>query len=116
MTTSRHFGWTVLALAAGLLLNTIAGPLLLEWIDYPITETMVNQLIGLELVTTFLVVPVLTVAGVLALRGHPAAPLVAIGPAAYTAYMFVQYVLGPEYATYSLDRDLPAALSRWAPP
>ena len=95
MPTRRSFGWAVLALAAGLLPNTVAGPLSLGWIDYPISETMLNQLLGLELVTTFVVVPVLVCAGVLALRGNPAAPLVAVGPAAYTAYMFAQYVLGP---------------------
>jgi hypothetical protein len=62
---------------------------------------MLNQLLGLEIVTVCLVVPVLVAAGVLAIRGQPLAPLLAIGPCGYAAYMFVQYVVGPEYTTYS---------------
>ena len=63
---------------------------------------MENQLIGLELVTMFLVVPWAAWAGVAALRGHSAAPVLGFAPAAYAAYMFVQYVLGPEYTRYSV--------------
>lgn len=102
--SARHvgFGPCVLLLAAALLVNTLAGPLVLDLVDYPISETVLNQLIGLELVTTFLVVPIAVLAGVHALRGRPGAPLLAVGPSAYTAYMFLQYVLGPEYPTYSL--------------
>lgn len=39
-------------------------------------------------------------AGVLALHEHPAAVVFALGPAAYAAYMLVQYVVGPQYSTY----------------
>jgi hypothetical protein len=99
---SRTAGVLLLVLAAGLLLNTVVGPLVLGLVDYPISSTMLNQLLGLELVTIFLVVPWTVCAGVLALRDHPAAPYVAFGPAAYSAYMLVQYVLGPEYVDYSL--------------
>jgi hypothetical protein len=57
--------------------------------------------IGLEVVTVGLVVPIAVVAGVLALRGHRAAGLLGFGPASYAGYMFLQYVVGPEYATYT---------------
>ena len=63
-------GRCVLLLAAALLANTVAGPLVLDLVDYPVSETVLNQLIGLELVTTFLVVPVAVLSGVLALRGQ----------------------------------------------
>jgi hypothetical protein len=57
----------------------------------------------------------------LALRGHRSAPFLGFGAASYTAYMFVQYVLGPEYTSYTtqvlfhtLVFTLSAALTAWA--
>lgn len=98
----RAFGVWLWVLGGALLLNSAAGPLGWNIVDYPISPTMTNQLIGLEVVTTLLVVPGMALAGALALRGNRLAPLVAFGPTAYTAYMFIQYVLGPEYDAYSL--------------
>jgi hypothetical protein len=100
--SSTGVGLLLLSLAGLLLANTALGPLVSGVVTYDFTETIDNQLVGLEVVTVLLVAPVTAWAGVLALRGHPAAPLLAIGPAAYTSYMFVQYVLGPEYDHYSL--------------
>jgi hypothetical protein len=97
----RSLGAGLLLLAAALAGNVVAGPLGADVIDYPISTSMDNQLRGLELVTMFLVVPWLVATGVLALRNHPGAPLLAFAPAGYAAYMFLQYVLGPEYSTYS---------------
>lgn len=97
----RAYGWVLLSLAGVLLLNSILGPLALGVVSYPITDTVENQLIGLELVTVLVVVPWATMAAVMALRGNPAAPLLGFAPTAYAAYMFVQYVLGPEYSRYS---------------
>jgi hypothetical protein len=90
------------ALAALLTLNTRLGPLGFGAIDYDLDRTLDNQLLGLELVTVGLVVPALLLGAVLTARGRPAGPLAVVGPAGYAAYMFVQYVLGPEYASYSL--------------
>jgi hypothetical protein len=98
----RAYGLAVLLLAGVLLLNSVFGPLVLDAVSYPITETVENQLIGLELVTALLVAPWAATAGLAAMRGHPAAPIFGFAPSAYAAYMFVQYVLGPEYARYSL--------------
>jgi hypothetical protein len=98
--TRRGLAVALVVLAAGLLLNTLLGPLVLDVLDYPVSTTVENQLIGLELVTVCLVAPLCLVAARLALRGHRAAGPVAVGPAAYTAYMFVQYVVGPRYTTY----------------
>jgi hypothetical protein len=36
----------------------------------------------------------------LALRGHPAGAVLALGPSSYAAYMLVQYVVGPQYQAY----------------
>lgn len=97
---SRGLAVTLVALAAGLLLNTVLGPLVLDVIDYPISPTIENQMIGLELVSVLLVAPLCVVAAVLVARGHVAGAALAIGPAAYAAYMFAQYVVGPDYAAY----------------
>ena len=91
----------MLALAALLLTNAILGPIGVGLLDYPLPTSLFNQLVGLELVTVFLVVPTLAAAAALARRGHPAAPLLGIGPCGYAAYMFVQYVVGPDRTSYS---------------
>ena len=94
------FGVASIGLAATLVLNTVLGPLGVGLIEYPLSDTLRNQLIGLEIVTVAMVVPLSVAAGILAFRNHRAAAALAFGPAAYTAYMFAQYVLGPEYAEY----------------
>jgi hypothetical protein len=99
--TSSGFGWSLVLLAGLLVLNGLLGPLLGGVVDYPISESMTNQLLGLEVVTLVLVVPWTFIAGALALRHDPRAALLALGPTSYTAYMFVQYVVGPEYEAYS---------------
>lgn len=96
----RGFGVGMLLLGAGLALNTLLGPLVADLVDYPFTETVRNETLGLEAISLLLVSPLAMVAGLLALRDHPASAVVALGPAAYSAYMFVQYVVGPQYPTY----------------
>lgn len=97
----RALAGALFTLATALVANTALGPLGSGAITYPISGSLLNQVIGLEVVTVGLVVPLAAVAGMLALRGHPGAALLGFGPAAYTAYMFLQYVLGPEYSTYT---------------
>lgn len=101
-TGSKHawLGIALIALGAGLIANSLLGPFVADAIQYPLSESVLNQAIGLEAVSLFLVAPLCITAGVLTIRGHAAAPLVAFGPAAYTAYMFLQYVIGPEYGYY----------------
>jgi hypothetical protein len=96
----RWLGIGMLILAAGLAINTLLGPLFTAVIEYPFTETVYNETLGLEAVSLALIAPLAVIAGVLVLRGHGAGPILAIGPAAYAAYMLVQYVVGPQYATY----------------
>lgn len=96
----RSFGLLLLLLAAMLLLNSGLGPLGVDVIHYPFNETLRSQLVGLEIVTVLLVVPWCVVAGVRAVRGTASSELLALAPTSYSLYMFVQYVLGPEYAEY----------------
>jgi hypothetical protein len=99
-TVPRAFGVLLLLLGGALVANSAVGPLGLDVVDYPISGTVWNQLVGLELVTLALVVPWCVIAGLRALRHRPGAAVLAFAPASYTLYMFVQYVLGPEYGDY----------------
>jgi hypothetical protein len=94
---SNGLGLGLISLGVGLALLSLLGPLALGVIDYRVTETLRNQTIGLDLVSLVFVAPITVAVGVLALRRRPAAPLLALGPAAFVVYMMVQYVLGPAY-------------------
>jgi len=91
----------LVALAAGLAANSLLGPLVAGVITYPLSEPVMNQILGVEAVSLLIVAPLSVLAAVLFLRGNPNGPMVAIPPAAYTAYMFVQYIIGPQYVNYS---------------
>jgi hypothetical protein len=105
---SSWFGVALGTLGLGLAVNSLLGPIALDAIRYPFSGGILNQLLGLDAVSLVLVAPLCVLAGVLALRRHPAGPVLALGPATYTAYMFVQYVVGPQYL--SAPRILPLHL------
>ena len=96
----RWFAIGLLVLGAALIVNTLLGPLVADVIRYPYSATVRNEALGLEVVSLVLVAPLAIAAGWGALRRWSAAPVVALAPAAYTAYMFVQYVAGPQYVTH----------------
>jgi hypothetical protein len=81
-------------LALGLVANAVLGPLLLDVADDGFPRTVRNQAIGLEVVTLVLVVPWALLAARAARRGRAAAPVLAVAPAGYAAYMLLQYVVG----------------------
>jgi hypothetical protein len=93
-------GVLLIIFALGLALNAVLGPTFSGLIRYPFSETMLNQTIGLELFTLFLLGPFVLWIGLRALRGHRVAVPLSIGPAAFGVYMFTQYIIGPEYAFY----------------
>jgi hypothetical protein len=93
------------ALGFGLAVVAVLGPLMTGEIEYHVTETLRNQTIGLDAVSLFLVAPISMVAAVLVLRNHVAGAALALGVGAYTSYMFVQYILGPEYERLPGDNE-----------
>ncbi|MGH4023695.1 MAG: hypothetical protein ACRDRV_03830 [Pseudonocardiaceae bacterium] len=99
---SRWLGMCLLVLALAVAVNSVLGPLFTGVIDYPLTETLLNQTKGLEAFSLAIITPWSLAAGILALRGHPGAPILALAPAFYTVYMFVQYLIGPNYQYYPL--------------
>ncbi len=56
-------------------------------------------MIGLDLVSLVVVAPLALVAALLVLRGHAAGFALALAVGAYSAYMLLQYVLGPDYTS-----------------
>ncbi len=100
MRAPRWQGFVLLALGVGLAANSVLGPLLTGWIRYHLGPSLLNQTIGLDAASLFVVAPLSVVAGVLILRGVRFGGLLAVGPGLYTVYMFVQYVVGPDYVRY----------------
>src|SRR5919106_5342955 len=93
----RRLGFGLIALGIGLAANSLVGPLAGDLVEFHVSETLLNQMIGLDAVSLLVVAPLSVIAGLLSLRGHVAGPALAIGIGAYTAYMLVQYILGPDY-------------------
>jgi hypothetical protein len=67
-------------------------------IDYHVTETLRNQTIGLDAVSLIVVAPLALFAAWLVFRDHVAGFALALGIGAYSSYMLLQYIVGPDYA------------------
>lgn len=100
MTRYPRLGFGLVVLGCALATNSLLGPLAAGVIDYPLSRTLLNQTLGLEVVSLVLVAPVSVTAGLLVLRGHPAGPVLGLAPALYAVYMFIQYLIGPDYLDY----------------
>ena len=96
-TDRRTLPLILVALALGLGLIALLGPLLTGVIDYRYSQTMLNQATGLDAFALAVVAPIAILAAVLIARRSPAGPLLALAPAGFALYMLVQYVIGPEY-------------------
>lgn len=95
---SRWLPLLLSALAAGLAAVALLGPLVTGVVDYRVTETLRNQTIGLDAVSLFFVAPLALLSALLIRRAHVAGLAIALGIGSYTAYMFLQYAVGPDYA------------------
>jgi len=103
---SAVLGLGLIALGIGLAVVALLGPLVTGVIEYHVTETLRNQTIGLDAVSLLIVAPLSLVAALLVFRRHVAGPALALGIGAYTSYMLVQYVLGPEYLRLPGNNEL----------
>ncbi|HEY0639489.1 MAG TPA: hypothetical protein VGD67_17720 [Pseudonocardiaceae bacterium] len=81
-------------LATAVVLNSGLGPLAAGAIRYRMAPTLVNQLLALDVVGLVLVAPLAVVAGRLLMRGRSAGAVLAAPPAAFTAYMQAQGIVG----------------------
>lgn len=96
-TARRWLAAGLVVIGIGLALVALLGPLVTGVIDYRVTETLRNQTIGLDAVSLFVVAPLALFAAFLVSCGDIAGHALALGIGAYTAYMFAQYIVGPEY-------------------
>lgn len=96
----RGTGILLIALGVVVATSSILGPLVLGVVRFHVSSSAEAQLVGGEVVSLLVVAPLAILAGVLWLRGHPLSPALALGPALYSLYMYVQYIVGPDYARY----------------
>jgi hypothetical protein len=94
---NRGLAIAMLLLALGSAAVSVLGPLWLGLLVHRTSPTTLNQLVGADAAGLLLVAPVCVFAAVLAWRGHPAAPALALAPAVYVVYTYTQYVLGQEH-------------------
>jgi hypothetical protein len=106
--TGARLGLAISLAAIGIGLAAVAllGPFATGLIDYHVTESLRNQTVGLDAVSLLVVAPLSVTAALLVLRRHVAGAALALGIGAYTTYMFVQYIVGPEYERLPGNNEL----------
>ncbi len=98
-------GLALLVLGLGVASSAILGPLVLGVIEFRVSDNAERQLVGGEIVSLLLAAPIAVAAGALWLRGHRLAPALALGPALYAVYTYVQLILGSEYQRYDGNNE-----------
>jgi hypothetical protein len=88
---------TLVVLGIGLAAAAILGPVGLNLMSYRTSPTTLNQLMGVDLATLFVVAPLALIAAVLTAREHPVGPLLALGVGVYALYTSTQVIIGQEY-------------------
>jgi hypothetical protein len=92
-------GLAVLLVALGALVTATAvlGPLVLDVLHYRTSGSGLDQIRGTDLTALLLVVPLCGCVARQAWRGHPAAPVLALAPAVFTVYIWIQLAFGSEF-------------------
>jgi len=108
-----RLGLILVALAVGMGALSLLGPLMLEVMSYRTSKTSLNQLLGSDAATLFIVVPLTLVAATLAMRGHRAATPLASGIGVFAIYTYAQVVIGQEYLRLpgNVERFFPLLLA-----
>ena len=101
----RGLAFATMLLGFGVAANALAGPFVLEIIDYRFSTTLINQGIGLDAVALCAVFPVAILASILMWRRHHAGLVLAFVPSTFAIYMLPQYVIGPEYLRLSGNNE-----------
>jgi hypothetical protein len=108
-TRTPLLGAGLLLLGAAVAAVAVLGPLVFGVLRYRISPTSLNQIIGGDAAALTVVAPITVAVAVLAIRGHPAAPVLALAPSIFVVYTYTQLILGNEY----LDR--PGNVERFFP-
>ncbi|GIM89975.1 hypothetical protein [Paractinoplanes toevensis] len=91
----------------------VLGPLVSGVLRYRTSPTSLNQIIGGDAAVLVVVAPVTVAVGVLAWRGHPAAPVLALAPSILVVYTYTQLILGNEFLRWpgNVERFFPLMLA-----
>jgi hypothetical protein len=103
----------LIALALGMAVSSILGPVGLGRMRYRTSATTLNQLLGSDAAALFIVAPLTVAAAVLSARRRPAAPLLALGVGVYALYTYAQVIIGQEYLRLpgNVERFFPLLLA-----
>ncbi|SCE66922.1 hypothetical protein GA0070607_0176 [Micromonospora coriariae] len=82
-TSARLLGVGLVLLAAAVAAVVVLGPLVFGVLRYRTSATSMNQIIGGDAAALIVVAPVTVAVGVLAIRRHPAAPVLALAPSIF---------------------------------
>jgi hypothetical protein len=108
-TRDRLLGVGLVLLGAAVAVVAVLGPLVFDVLRYRTSATSMNQIIGGDAAVLMVVMPVSVAVGVLAIRGHPAAPILAVAPSIFVVYTYTQLIVGNEYLR------LPGNIERFFP-
>jgi hypothetical protein len=93
----RLLGVGLVLLGAAIAVVAVLGPLVFDLLRYRTSATSMNQIIGGDAAVLMVVAPVSIAVGVLAIRRHPAAPVLALAPSIFVVYTYTQLIVGNEY-------------------
>jgi hypothetical protein len=96
-TGQRLLGAGLLMLGAAVAVVAALGPLVLDVLRYRVSPTSLNQVVGGDAAALAVVAPITVAVGVLAIRDHPAAPMLALAPSIFVVYTYTRLILGNEY-------------------
>jgi hypothetical protein len=113
MRHARWFGVSLIMLGVGIAVCALLGPLGFDLVVYRTSHTMLNQLVGADAAGLVVVAPASIAIGILALRGHPAAPVLALAPSIFAVYTYAQIIIGQEYLREpgNIERFFPLLLA-----
>lgn len=97
----RVLGAIMFALAAGIALLSILGPLGSGVLEYHVAADVENQVIGGDAAALALVVPASVLAGILAWQGRGSGAVLALAPTAFAVYLYTQLAIGGDFASRS---------------
>jgi hypothetical protein len=112
-TRTRLLGAGLVVLGAAVAAVAVLGPLVFEVLRYRISPTSMNQIIGGDAAALTVVAPITVAVAVVAIRGHPAAPVLALAPSIFVVYTYTQLILGNEYLRLpgNVERFFPLLLA-----
>ena len=110
---NRLLGAGLMLLGTAVAAVAVLGPLVSGVLRYRTSPTSLNQIIGGDAAALAVVAPVTVALWVLALRGHPAAPVLTLAPSIFVVYTYTQLILGNEYLRWpgNVERFFPLLLA-----